>query len=637
MITLVDEIDYSYIEGFLDGLRPVPMLTCSEWADTNRYLSSEASAEHGRWNTARTPYLRKVLDVLSPTSSYREIIVQKASQQGFSESGLNCIGTYMDISPCPIMYIMPTVNMAKGLSKTRLKPMIESCPSLNKKIRPSRERDADNTVLEKSYPGGILILTGANSAAELSSRPIRVLIMDEVDRYPLNVDNEGSPMALAKKRTLTFANRKIFVLSTPTVTGASAIEDAIEDTDKQYYFVNLPCCDGGPQTLKFEQLKWTEGKPESVFYECEHCGAEIDERHKVNFLKEKGYGGSAEWRATEPEKSNNLRIGFIINGLYSPLGWLSWSDIAKEYEESKDDPIKLRTFTNTVLGISFAEKSDAPPWENLYNKRMNYKLGEVHNDVCFLTAGVDVQKDRIEMEVVGWCPGKISYSIDYIVLHGDVSNAQVWKELSVYIDKQYVKQDGTLMPIRMTAVDSGNFTNTVYDFCRKYSVARLIPVKGQDTQSVIIKSPQPVDLRPDGKKAGKLRVFHIGVSILKLELYGWLRQEKIEDGTPDGYCHFPMYSPEYFRGITAERLEFKVVKGFKKYAWVKHYDRNEPLDCRVYARAAASHIGMDRLTPDMWVKLRSGYTQKVENKPVNPAENKPKSAQKRRNTDDFWG
>jgi phage terminase large subunit GpA-like protein len=625
------DVDYDYILGFIEGLAPTPLLTVSEWSDENRYLSSESSAEPGRWRTDRTPYLKKILDCLSPTSTYKKVVAQKASQQGFSEAGLNCIGTYMDISPCPIMYIMPTVNMAKGLSKSRLKPMIENCPTLNKKIRPARERDADNTVLEKSFAGGILILTGANSAAELASRPIRVLILDEVDRYPIDVDNEGSPMDLAITRTLTFGNRKIFILSTPTITGASAIENEIEDTDKQMFFVPLPCC-GVPQVLEFEQLRWTPGKPSTVKYECKHCGGLTEERHKAKFL------AAGEWIATEPEKSNKDTIGFIINGLYSPLGWLSWKDIVKEFEAAKEDTTKMKTFVNTKLGLPYAEKTDAPAWENLYNRREDYPIGIVPNEVVFLTSGVDVQRDRLEIEVVGWCPNKISYSIEKAVFIGDTAGKKVWQELREYLSKQFIKDDLTLLPIRMTCIDSGFNTAYVYDFCRTMDASAVVPIKGQDTQVTIIRPPKAVDTKRTGKTAGKVKVWHIGVSVIKHELYGWLRQEKIEGDTPPGYCHFPQYEPEYFKGLTAEQIELKVVKGYKKYQWVKKYERNEPLDMRVYARAAAAIIGIDRLTPKMWDKLKAGYTHKAKSKVEEPpAQPEPvKKKIKRKDKTDFW-
>jgi phage terminase large subunit GpA-like protein len=541
------------------------------------------------------------------------VICQKSAQLGFTEAALNCVGTYIDISPCPILYIMPTVNMAKGFSKSRVNSMIDACPSLMKKIRPARERDANNTVLEKSFAGGILILTGANSAAELRSRPIRVLLMDEIDAYPLSVDDEGSPIALAEKRTTTFANKKIFKLSTPTVSGRSAIENEIENTDKRKFFVPFHCC-GVAQTLEFKNLKWIEGDYTNVKYECEHCGELIEERFKPRFLD------AGEWIATDPSKIKKDVAGYIINGLYSPLGWLSWKEIAEEYDTVKKDPVKLRTFTNTVLGESYAEKGEAPAWESLFNKRLDYKFGSVHNDVVFITAGADVQRDRIECEIVGWCENKISYSIEYVVFNGDTSNKKVWDELAMYVDKKFTKDDGSVLSIRMMAIDSGYNTNEVYTFCKRFDSSRVIPTKGQDSQVTIVRTPQLVDMKSSGKKAGKVKVWNIGVSVLKSELYGWLRQEiNHETGeVPNGYCYFPQYGPEHFKGITAENLEHKIVNGHKKYSWVKKYERNEPLDCRVYARAAASVIGMDRLTPAMWKQMKGKDNVKVVTKNKKP-------------------
>lgn len=631
-----DEIDYELIEAFQKGLMPTPLLTVSEWADTHRYLSSEASAEHGKWRTERTPYLRKPMDCASPTSTYSEIYCIKASQQGFTEFMLNVLATFMDIAPCPAMYIMPTVNMAKSFSKQRVTPMIDACPNLNTKIKPARERDANNTVLEKSFPGGVSIFTGANSAAELSSRPIRVLFGDEIDRYPIDVDGEGSPWELAKKRTITFSNRKVIGISTPTIKGVSFIERLVEDTDQQKYHVQLPCCEGTKQPLEFEQLRYTVGDYDSTKYECIHCGAEVDERYKAKFLPELGYGGTAEWIATVPTKSSKTKIGFVINGLYSPLGLgMSWAQITEEYEKVKDNVVLLRTFWNTVLGRSFAEKTDTPPWENLYNRRETYGIGTVSKDVVFITMGIDVQGDRLEMEVVGWCEGKESYSVEYVVLYGDTAGAEVWNKLAAQIDKVYYKEDGTGVPIRMTAIDTGFNTTHVYTFCRRFDPNRVIPIKGDGKQQTVVRRPSTIDVKTkSGKKTGTIKLWYLGVSVIKSEIYGWLRQEKIE-GTPPGYMHFPEYDVEYFKGLTAEALTLKVVNGYNTYVWENVYGRNEPLDCRAYARGAACVIGMDRLTAQQWNSLRVALSKSTIRKAELSTTPVVKKKKVKRN-DDFW-
>lgn len=603
---------YQSISGFLAGLKPVPLLPVSEWADRNRILSSESSAEPGRWRTARTPYLRQILDDLSPTSPVRRVVVGKAAQLGFTESGLNAVGCYMDISPCPIMYVMPTVDMAKAVSRSRFEKLIEGCEVLRLKIPEKRAKEGGNTILEKSFPGGIVVLTGANSAAGLRSRPIRVLILDEVDAYPLNLDQEGSPIALAEERTNTFGDRKkIYMLSTPTVEGQSVIQRELEQTDCSKFYVPCPEC-GGVQDLLFHQLRWDEGKPETVHYECVHCEHHINERHKT-FMLENGM-----WVATKPENASPYVKGYHINGLYSPQGMLSWAEIAKRYEDALKDLNKMRTFTNTVLGETYKEEGEAPEWQNLYNRREPYETNKLPIDVCFLTAGVDMQRDRLEIEIVGWCSGKRSYSIDYRVLVGDTSRREVWDELAKVVTEQWLRADGQMLPLRLMTVDSGNNPAAAYDFCMRFDMSRVVPIKGSGspTASTMISPPRAIHMNKQGKSWPGLKLYTLGVSIIKSELYGWLRQNVTEDGQePDGYCHFPMYDQKYFRGLTAEQIQWRIVKGYRRADWVQLYDRNEPLDCRVYARAAASILGMDRMHPADWEKLRGREIAKPKAEP----------------------
>ncbi len=632
------EIDFDSLRGILNALKPTPILSVSDWADKNRYLSSVASAMPGLWKTSLTPYLKEIMDNLSPTSPYQEVVVKKASQQGFSEAALNMVGTFIDIAPSPILYIMPTVAMARSLSKTRVKTMIEQCPNLRAKIAPARQRDGGNTTMEKEFDNGVFIMTGANSAAELASRPIRALILDEIDRYPADVEGEGSPIGLATARTITFNNKKIFKLSTPTNKGASLIDLEIENTDQRYYHVQLPCCEGAPQVLKFENLTWEKGKYNTVKYVCEHCEALIDERHKTKIL------ASGRWIPSCPEKSNSKKVGYIINGLYSPKVWLSWADIAEQYENIKGDVGKDKTFQNTILGESYAESAEKPEYNNIYNRAQaeGYKEGTINDEVLLITAGADVQRDRIEIEVVGWTENKESYSIEYKVLYGDTAARVVWDELASFIQKYYTRPDGIILPIARTAVDSGYNKNEVYRFCQRFDATKVFPVKGQDKQDTIVKTPQLVDISHKGERIGKVKLWNVGVSVVKSELYGWLRQNKNEDGTyPMGYCHFPSsYGIDYYKGITAEKLTYKLNgKGFKEFQWKKEYDRNEPLDCRVYARAAANVLGLDRFTPAHWLKIKANLNGYVPPPPVTNQSSvlpPPKPTPPQKNSSSFW-
>lgn len=615
---------YPDIQGLFDGLRPIPRQSVSEWADTHRFLSPISSAEPGRYRTSRTPYLRKIMDCLSVYESYKEIVLVKGAQIGGTEAGSNFLGYIIHQAPAPTMFVQPTEEMVKRLSKGRVDPLIEMCPEVKARVAVAKSRDSNNTIMQKNFNGGILLFAGANSAAGLRSVPIRNLILDEVDAYPLDLDGEGSPIDLAIARTRTFPNKKIFILSTPTISGVSAIEREFLKTDQQYYHVPCPHC-GGMQSLIFSQLKWEEGKPETAKYYCIHCGEAIEERHKVEIL------AHGEWVASVPEQSNPDTIGFHLNSLYSPLGWYSWKEVARDFTIAKENPHKLKVFVNTVLGEAWAEKGEAPPYKNLFNRRESYKINEVPQDVCFITSGVDVQRDRLELEIVGWCADKRSYSIDYRVLEGDTAGKKVWDALAEVVNERWIRNDGMELPIKIMAVDSGYNTSHVHAFCRRFDGSRVVPTKGQDNLGMAVAPPKTVDVTKAGKRVGKLRQWNIGVSFLKSELYAALRLEKDSDGIPPpNYCHFPEYDEHFFRGLTAEEQVKKVVRGYPRYQWVKRYERNEPLDCRVYARAAAVIVGLDRLSPERLAAL-GGLAPNPDRKNAN----KPTAERKRRKSS-FW-
>jgi len=592
------------IRGFFDGLRPEPRLTVSEWSDKFRMLAPTASSEPGQWRTSRTPYLREIMDKLSATDPTQEVVVMKGAQLGFTEAGNNWVGYIIDVAPAPSLMVMPTDDTVKRNSKIRIDPMIEATPRLREKIAPARSRDSDNTARSKSFPGGVLIMTGANSAVGLRSMPVRYLFLDEADGYPIDLEGEGSPIDLARARTRTFAKKKIFIVSTPTIEGKSVVESEFLMTDQRYYHVPCPHC-GLMQPLKWARLRWERGSWQTARYLCEGCDEPIEERYKTIMLE------NGKWIAEKPENENPNKVGYHINSLYSPFGWYSWAQAAEEWEKAQSDTNKLKTFVNTVLGETWKEKGDAPPYMNLYNRRENYDLNKAPKDVCFITAGVDVQKDRLELEVVGWCKGKRTYSIDYRVISGDTAKPEVWNELSKLVNESWQRQDGLMLPLTMMAVDTGYNTTHAYDFCRRYDPTRVIPVKGNDRQQLVVAPPRSVDITRAGKKVGTVGVFQVGVSLLKSELYGWLKQEIAEDGSiPAGYCHFPEYDMHYFKGLTAEELQFKIDKrGFKVYEWVKKFERNEPLDCRVYARAAAAVVGIDRFTDSAFEAIAGAYQQ----------------------------
>lgn len=624
---VAEEVDYSLIEALLRGLKPDPIMTVTEWSDTKRILPP-TSAAPGPFNSKKTPYTREISDKLSATNPAQIIFFKKCSQIAGTETGNNWVGYTIDVSPSAMLYVMPTDTMMKNCSTTRIQPMINTTPALAKKIMPARSREGGNTMMRKEFEGGIIFMVGANSPNGVSSNPVKKVYLDEIDRYPANIGGEGDVIALAITRTTTFGDsRKIFGTSTPTIAGTSLIDKEFKKTGQRYWHVPCPHC-GVYQKLLFTNLKWEKGKYDNVKYECSECHELIHERYKTKMLE------AGVWIPDFPELEDGITFGYQINALYSPIGWYKWATMAKEYDEALDDLPKMITFTNTKLGEVYETKGDAPDWKNLYNKRENYKLNVPNDQVIFITAGVDIQKDRIEVEIVGWGAGKQSWSIDYRVLNGntDTASNEVWNELAKITDETWTREDGALLKMRMMAVDSGNNTSVVYEFCRRFPTTLVIPVKGRDNMATFVSQPRQVDTSKSGKKIGIVKVWNVGVSLIKTELYGWLKLQHIDgEDFQHGYCHFPMYDEQHFRSLTAEQVEYvKNKKGFNVLSWVKKYERNERLDCRVYARAAANVIGIDRLTDDDWAKLYMEIKDTI-------AFKKPEEVKKKRsNRDDYW-
>ncbi|AQX30817.1 Phage terminase, large subunit GpA [Bartonella schoenbuchensis R1] len=440
-------------EGFVyfhacEACQPDPPYTVSQWADKNRYLSTVASAEPGLWRTKRTPYLREIMDNLSSYVPVEKTVVMKATQIGITEAGLNFCGYVIHHSPGPILYVMPTVDLAKRVSKTRLDPMIEASPALSERISPARARDKGNTMFSKEFDGGVLMLTGANSAAGLRSMPIRYLILDEVDGYPLNVNRRGDPVTLAETCTSTFIQQKIFKFSKPRHRITSRIAKDFALGDQRYY--NVPCDECGTlQPIVWSQIKWPKGDPEKAVFACAHCGHEHAEHRKEDLLSEER---GACWIPTQEAMRSRLR-SYHISALYSP--WMTWGECAIKFLEAKNDPALLQVFVNGVLGEPWEDKSgEVIDLDSLYAQREDYPLAPAQ--AVLLIAGIDVQNDRLELEVVGWGRGEESWNIDYQVLPGDPSSLDVWDQLDEYLRKRWPHpgfKDG--IQIAAACIDTG--------------------------------------------------------------------------------------------------------------------------------------------------------------------------------------
>jgi phage terminase large subunit GpA-like protein len=550
-----------------EAFRPPPTLTVSEWADAERRLSPEASAEPGRWYTSRAEYLRGIMDAISDPA-IRQVVVMSSAQVGKTEFILNVIGYHIDQDAAPILCIQPTLQMAQSFSKDRLAPMLRDTPALQGKVRDPRARDSGNTTLHKVFPGGHITIAGANSAAGLASRPVRIVLCDEVDRYPSSAGTEGDPIRLAAKRATTFWNAKLVTVSTPTVKNASRIEAEWLESDQREYHVRCQHC-GEAQTLAWKQVQWKEGAAHSAAYICAHCGVVWNDADRFKAIK------SGEWIAQNP---HNGIAGFRLSGLYSP--WVPLSEAVRDFLEAKKLPETLRVWVNTFLGETWEEQGDGLDEADISQNREDYS--QVPSEVHLLTAGCDVQDDRIEVEVVGWGRDEESWSIDHAIIYGDPSTPVLWSDLDVYLSQKFETEDGRSLAIRSSAIDSGgHYTQAVYNFVRPRESRRVFAIKGVGGEG------KPLAGRPSRNNIGKIRLFPIGVDTAKELIYARL---KIEEPGP-GYCHFPAhYDDEYFAQLTAEQIVTRFNRGFRKREWKKTRARNEALDLRVYAIAAYAII-----------------------------------------------
>jgi phage terminase large subunit GpA-like protein len=613
-------------DAFASGLAPDPERTVSAWADESRILSKTSSAAPGRWRTERTPYLREIMDVLSPTDPTQFVVFKKCTQIGGTETGNNWIGSIIDQGLGPTMIVLPTSNAAKKASRTRIGPMIQETPSLREKVREAKSRDSGNTILLKEFDGGVLLLAGANSATELKSSPVRNLFEDETEEYPADVDGQGDPEELAEKRTDTFARRKIFKCSTPTITGGR-IDVAYKASDQRRYLVECPHC-AHAQALRFEQLRWETrkvweivesktgeirsaeseeagaverdtGELLDVHYECEDCHGRIDEHIKPELLADAVLGGTARWVATNP--GPDRAAGFAINALYSPLGWFSWRMIVLKWLEAQRDPsgTKLKTFWNTILGEAYDEAGEAIEAHFLKGRVEPWRLGGIVPAKCLLlTAGVDVQHNRLEVYVWGWGRDIESWLIDRHVIYGSPALEATWAGLEELLSKGYAHAGGSSLRITAMAIDSsdGVTTHFVRVFARKWAhTRRIIAVKGQSQAGkAVIGRPSKQDVNHRGEVIkGGVEIWQYGADTAKGALYA--RFKIAEPGA--GYVHLPSGLPdEVFDQLTAEKRVTRYIRGHPRVEWVLEKGRrNEALDCAGMADAAAEYAGRSRI------------------------------------------
>lgn len=500
-----------------------------------------------------------------------EVVIMSGAQLGKSEAILNILGYYIDTDPCPIMLMQPTVEMAQAFSKDRVAAgLLNSTPCLRNKVKDPRSRDSGNTTLHKVFAGGAITMVGANSPAGLASRPIRVLLCDEVDRYPMSAGTEGDPISLARKRTQNYFNRKVILVSTPTNKGGSRIETAFNQSDQRHYYVPCPHCKN-KQVLKWSNVVWDEGIPETARYTCDACGSTWSEADRLKAVK------NGEWVAHEEFKGV---AGFFINALYSP--WAKLSDHVREFLNVKKNPEMLRVFCNTVLGELWEDQGERVDDLDLAERRE--ELTYLPEEALIITAGVDVQPDRLEASVIAWGDQWEAWVVDHVILYGDAAGLKVWQQLDALLARTYETVDGRELPISATCVDSGGAnTQTVYEYCKPRYGRRVFAIKGVGGEA------RPLVGKPAKNNSKKCPLFPIGTDTAKDLLFSRL---KIEDEGA-GYVHFSDTLPdEYFKQLTGEKVVTKYLRGFAKRQYVK-FRRNEALDCFVYSLASATILNVN--------------------------------------------
>lgn len=591
-------------EKIFSCLKPPPDLRLSEWADRYRRLSSEASAEPGRWKTSKAPYQKEIMDAITDIT-IKKVVVMSAAQVGKTDAMiLNPIGFYIHYEPSPIMVLQPTIQMAEAFSKDRLSPMIRDTPVLTERVN-DKARNSGNTILQKIFPGGHVTMVGANSPSSLASRPIRILLADEIDRYPATAGSEGDPLFLAGKRLTTFWNRKEVDVSTPTIKGLSRIEVEYQNSSRGEWNVPCPCC-GEMQPLKWANVVFDRENLSEIRYVCEKCGTVSTEVEWKEHFREGCF--------IHEDPENQIK-GFHLNTLASTLA--TWREVVEKFlvanEEMKKGNIELmKVWINTELGETWEEDGEQVEEEDLLKRRERYYC-EVPDEVLYLTAGVDTQDDRFEVEVVGWGPEYENWGIKYAVLYGDNSDLdkQVWKDLDTFLAQTFTKADGTKLKIVCVCIDSGGHrSNQVYKFCKARFNRKVFAIKGSnDSTAAYIQ-------KPTKNNREQAYLFTLGVDTGKSLL---LQRLKVEEEGP-GFCHFPKdeegkpYSPRgydetYFKGLTAEKQVLTYRKGRPVFEWrlrdLGQHKRNEALDCRNYATAAIEICGLPLKKTDTAAQVKT--------------------------------
>lgn len=635
-------LNRTFARAFANYKPPEP-LTVSEWAAKYRVLSRESSAEAGPWRNGRTPYLVEIMDAFNDPR-VREISVVAPSQTGKSEAEINAIGYIIDQDPGSTLYIQPNLDDAKKFSRLRIAPALRDSPALRAKVAEIKSRDSGNTVLQKSFPGGILTIVGSQSPSALASTPARYIIGDEIDRWALSAGSEGDPWSLAAARTTTFYNAKMMAVSTPTIKGYSRIEELYNGGTQERWCSQCPDC-GEWNEIVFRDIKLDYEKHEAknkksyVLKSVEWCCPSCATLHTEAEMRKQ----PAQWIADAPEAIERGRRSFWINAFASP--WRGWDEIALLFLERKDDPEQFKVFLNTVLGELWEDRGEVDDEDALLARREDYgtradgKPVDLPDGVLVLTMGVDTQDDFFSYEVVGHGFGGETWGIKKGVVLGDPNDHATWDALVEVIDQVFYFRDGTGLTISMTFIDSGgNKTQSVYTHCRALLSRRVFAIKGVGGDGIpYVRPPSKAKIVIDGKAIGQVWLYALGVDAGKAAIVSALQ---VQAPGPK-YCHFPLgeakgYDWQYFNELTAERRVQKRERGRVKWAWeqILGHKRNEGFDVRNYANAAFWALDPDLDAVQARLAQRRGQKAAAETQKQAPV--KRYGAIKKRETVDYW-
>lgn len=564
------------------ALKPKDPLTVSEWADANRVLATEGSAEPGQWKTSRTPFLREIMDQLSEDAPARLVAFMKSSQVGGTEVGSNWLGYIMDHAKGPVAVVMPTEKSLGDWMSQKFDPMATATPAVANVLKGRSNKSSDNNAQRKKFTGGILYTKTAGSTTELKSTSLRYALADECDEYDWSTI-QGDPLGLLEVRLTTFHDRKLFVPSSPTVKDASRIEELFEKGDRRRYQMPCPHC-GEYLAFKWANVRWAKNpaSPRLVreaWYVCEHCGGEISEHQKTAMM------ARGKWVAENPE---GPYPSYHINAIYSPIGLgLSWAELATEWIDAQDDPAKLMRFMNTRLGETWADRTRDIKPNALEARAEPYELRTIPLGCLVLTAGVDTQDDRLELQITGHGKGDRTWPIDYHIFPGNPADEELWDKLAEYVNQVFINSFGKEMRVEATAIDSGgHYTHHVYQFVRSRKLRRGIAIKGANTSGrPILGKPSAQDVTWKGQVYKKgVNLYMVGTDTAKHLLYARLNGDREKDPAARKVHFSNQLDSSYYDQLVAETFNPR------KNQWEKKKGkRNEALDTWIYSIAASHH------------------------------------------------